>query len=313
LDDPAVRKLIAAASVVVVAPTAAAHHTIGGDLHSQFSLFNGCLAALLVASALLYAIGVQALWRKAGAGRGIRRSDVARFALGWISLATALLSPIDEYADRSFALHMVQHELLMIVAAPLMVLGRPLEAFAWALSTRAKRFFSVGARWPPARKVGWLLTAPVGAWTLHALALWVWHVPVLFKAALTSLPLHVLQHACFFASALGLWWAVFGSRERVPGGASVASLFTTMLHTSALGALLTFAPTGWYSLDAAPAFGFSAVEDQQLGGLVMWIPGGFAYMIAGLVIIETWLAPARKLGVTLTTAARIRRRSHRLG
>lgn len=286
-------KLIAAALALLGATTAAAHHT-NGEAAPHVSLFAGSLGALLVASALLYATGVRALWRKAGSGRGIQREDVARFALGWITLAAALLCPIDEYADRSFALHMVQHELLMIVAAPLMVLGRPLEAFAWALSSRLKRSIATGARAITARRLWWLLTAPLGAWMLHALALWIWHVPMLFKAALSSLPLHVLQHTCFFASALGFWWAVFGGAERKPGGASVASLFTTMLHTSALGALLTFAPAAWYAVDALPAFGLSTLEDQQLGGLVMWIPGGFAYMIAGLAIIARWLAPTKK-------------------
>ena len=64
-----------------------------------------------------------------------------------------------------------------------------------------------------------------------------------------------------------------------------------MLHTSALGALLTFAPSPWYVTDGARAFGLSALEDQQLGGLIMWVPGGMAYMIMGLIIVGRWLAP----------------------
>jgi len=216
---------------------------------------------------------------------------VLRFALGWGALAIALVSPIDEYADRSFALHMVQHELLMVVAAPLIVLGRPLEAFAWGSPRSVIAACASFARTRPARALWQMLTGSLSAWIVHAVALWTWHVPLFFKAALLSLPLHALQHTCFLVSALGFWWSTVGTREHAPGGSSVASLFTTMLHTSALGALLTFAPTAWYTLADASAFGLSPVEDQQLGGLVMWIPGGTAYMIAGLAIVRAWLRP----------------------
>jgi cytochrome c oxidase assembly factor CtaG len=136
-------------------------------------------------------------------------------------------------------------------------------------------------------------TDPVGAWTLHAVALWAWHVPVLFEAALADDAVHVAQHACFFASALFFWWSVFARGAR-RAGASVASVFTTMMHTSALGALLTFAPTPWYAHYAeTSAFGLSALEDQQLGGLVMWVPGAFAYLVAGLAIVAASLNQRR--------------------
>ncbi len=256
--------------------------------------FEAWLASLLAASALLYAWGVAALWRKAGIGRGIRTVEVARFVLGGIALAAALLSPLDVLGGRSFAMHMVQHEMLMVVAAPLLVLARPLEAWAWALSPGARRAFAAVTRLALVRGVWRGLTSPVGAWCVHALALWIWHLPVLFVAALTNQPLHVLQHACFFASALAFWWAVFGCGVRAPDAVSVACLFTTMLHTSALGALLTFAPTPWYAHDTQRAlFGLTALEDQQLGGLVMWVPGSLAYVIAGLAIVGAWLSTSR--------------------
>jgi cytochrome c oxidase assembly factor CtaG len=146
------------------------------------------------------------------------------------------------------------------------------------------------ARMPALHGLWDVLGTPVGAWTFHALALWIWHLPALFVAAQASLPLHCLQHVCFFASALGFWWVAFGGMARATNAASIASLFTTMLHTSALGALLTFAPTPWYAHAGPLAFGLSPLEDQQLGGLVMWVPGGFAYMVAGLAIVGAWLA-----------------------
>ena len=252
------------------------------------------LQLILGAAALLYARGLLVLWKAAGRGRGIRPAQALRFTLGWLALAAALAPPLDDLADRSFALHMVEHELLMVVAAPLLVLGRPLEAWAWALPTSWVRALGrLGRSRALARLWGWI-TEPVGAWTFHAAALWLWHLPLLFDAALADERIHVLQHACFFGSALAFWWAVFGRGVRAPDGASLAGLFTTLLHTSALGALLTVAPTPWYAEYAGTnPFNLTPLEDQQVGGLVMWVPAGFAYVAAGLAIVAAWLrAPA---------------------
>ena len=256
------------------------------------------LPVLLGVAALLYARGVGRVWRRAGAGRGIRVAHVVRFALGIATIALALLSPIATLAEHSFALHMVEHETLMVIAAPLLVLARPLEAWTWALPQREMRHAIAGlARTASSMRFCRAMTLPVGATGVHALALWIWHAPSLFAAALVSEPLHVLQHACFFASALAFWWAVFGGAARAPRPVSLACLFTTMLHTSALGAVLTFAPAAWYLHDGPNALGLSPLEDQQLGGLVMWVPGGIAYVVAALAVVRTWLArsPARAL------------------
>ncbi len=254
--------------------------------------FEPWLAALLVASALLYARGVASLWRKAGTGRAIRVADAARFALGWLALAGALLSPLDTLAARSFGIHMVQHELMMVVAAPLLVLARPLEAWAWALPAGARGAVAALARTRLLRRLWGWLTEPAGAWCFHALALWLWHLPALFAAALVDPRLHVLQHVFFFAAALAFWWSVLGGRARAPGALPIASLLTTMLHTGALGALLTFAPAPLYSSALQhPALGLTALEDQQLGGLVMWVPGGLAYLVAALALVGRWLWP----------------------
>jgi putative membrane protein len=273
--------------------TALAHTAAPGPR----SGFEWWLLALLAASVALYAIGVRRLWRRAGRGRGITVAHTARFAAGWLVLCAALVSPIDTLGAALFSVHMVQHELLMVVAAPLLVLSRPFEAWTWALRPAWRKALGGVARFGPLRAAWRTCTEPIGAWTLHAVALWAWHVPALFEAALAHEGVHVAQHACFFVSALFFWWSVF-SRSARRGGASVASLFTTMMHTSALGALLTFAPTPWYAHYAdTAAFGLSALEDQQLGGLVMWVPGGLAYLGAGLAIVAASLgghAPERK-------------------
>jgi putative membrane protein len=252
------------------------------------------LVLLLFASAMSYAIGVRRLWRRAGAGRGVRGVHVLRFALGWLVLAAALFSPIDALADRSFALHMLQHEMLMLVAAPLLVLARPLEAWTWALAPRLRQRMAIvaRARWT---KRGWrLVTSASGAWCLHAAAVWIWHVPALFLAAVANPSLHVAQHACFLGSALLFWWSVLRHRAGVHGAGAMISVFTTMLHTSALGALLTLAAHPVYlATGQATALGLTALEDQQLGGLVMWVPGSLAYLVAGLVVVAGCLSPVR--------------------
>jgi len=301
---------IVAALCLVFSGACAAHGSENVDAHP---LFDATLAVLLAGVAVLYARGVVRIWRRAGMGRGVRVADAVRFALGMIAVAVALLSPIDALADRSFALHMIEHELLMVVAAPLLVLARPLEASVWGLPRDARRGIASFARAPALVGFWAALTGPVAATLVHAIVLWVWHVPALFVAALGSLPLHVLQHVCFFASALAFWWAVVGGATRRPAPLSLACLFATMLQTSALGALLTFASSPWYADPLQMrAFGLSPLEDQQLGGLVMWVPGALAYVVVALWIVARWLArpsPARSRAVAAKTIVGSRARA----
>jgi putative membrane protein len=275
---------LSAATLAASPATALAHD----ELAKIGSSFEPWLCALLAVASIAYGWGVAKLWRKAGPGRGIRIADVVRFGAGWTVLAVALLSPIDEIAAHAFAFHMSQHELRMVVAAPLLVLSRPRDAWAWALPPTAQRALASAFSAAQVRRAWHGLTAPAAAWSFHAVALWLWHVPTLFVAALDNEAIHVLQHTCFFMSALVFWWTALGRRLRTPDAASIAMLFTTMLHTSALGLLLTFSSTPWYA--SGPDFlGLTALEDQQLGGLVMWVPGGLAYLVGGLMIVSTWL------------------------
>jgi cytochrome c oxidase assembly factor CtaG len=211
-------------------------------------------AAALLATAALY---LAALRRHAP----LRWRHAAAFAAGWGAVALALLSPLARGAGDSFALHMVQHELLMVVAPPLLILGRPFSALAATLPPPALRLAALHLRLPP-----------MATWSLHAAALWVWHVPALFDAGLVSAPTHALQHASFFWSALLFWWVVF---RRVRSGTAALYLLTTLIHSGALAALLTFAPQ--------PLYRDTALADQQLGGLIMWVPAGYALLLAGLL------------------------------
>jgi putative membrane protein len=253
--------------------------------------FEPWVLVCLGLSALLYTLGLLRLWGHAGRGRGVRPVQAAAFAAGWLTLIVALVSPVDPLGERLFSAHMIQHELLMIVAAPLLVLGRPLAVWAWALpsdwSRAIGRFFHT-----PGWRVPWLVvTGPFVAWMLHALALWLWHAPALFDAALANEGVHALQHTCFLLTSLVFWWSVFSAATRKEQGLAMLSLFTTMVHTGALGALLALSSNAWYPRYAAtaPAFGMSALQDQQLGGLVMWVPAGLIYIACGLALAASWM------------------------
>jgi putative membrane protein len=245
----------------------------------------------LAVSLLLYAIGLARLLARTRTGRPRHLRHAAWFAGGWTALAVALASPLDAMGAALFSAHMVQHELLMIVAAPLLVHGQPLGVWAWSLPRRWLRGFGGAFRSGAAAAAWHGITRPLHAWLLHFASLWLWHVPFLFQAALLHPGVHALQHASFLFPALLFWWAVRGATAH---GAAIAYLFTTMLHTGALGALFAMSERIWYPVygAAATAYGLSPLEDQQLGGLIMWVPGGLAYVIAGLVLCALWLRPA---------------------
>ena len=257
--------------------------------------FEPWVVICLALSAALYAFGVVRLWRRAGLGRGVRIARVLAFAAGWLLLVAALDSPLDALGSYLFSAHMVQHEVLMVAAAPLLVLGHPLAAWAWAFSPATRRSLGRFFHRPGWRGPWLVLTGPFAGWVLHAVALWAWHVPSLFDAALRSEGVHALQHIAFLGTALVFWWTVLGAGTRREQGIALVSLFTTMVHTGALGALLTLAPVAFYEpyASTAPAFGYTPLEDQQLGGLVMWVPAGFVYVLVGLVLAARWIGGPR--------------------
>lgn len=246
--------------------------------------FDPLVLAGLLLAALLYARGDRP-------GRGIRRWERWCFWSGWLTLIVALVSPLHLLGEVLFSAHMAQHEVLMTLSAPLVVLGRPLAPFVWALPERwrgpAGRAVTRGWRAAVWKRIG----SPLGAWILHFAALWGWHIPALFEATLVSDFVHSLQHISFFATALLFWWALLCGHGRGRLGLGVFYLFTTVIHTGLLGALLTFSERLWYPLYAATTgpWGLTPLEDQQLGGLIMWVPASASYVIAGLALMGLYL------------------------
>jgi putative membrane protein len=244
----------------------------------------------LVLAAALYSLGTIRMLRRI-TNRKSFVWPILWFALGWISLVIALDSPLHEFGEQLFWVHMTQHEILMLVSAPLLVLGRPMIAFLWALPPAGRETAGSLGRSRTFRK-GWaFVSAPLSAWLVSAIALWIWHVPWLFDQTLRSDWIHAAQHTTFLVTALAFWWPVVNRTPTLGYGGAVVYVFTTILHTSFLGALLTFAPQAWYSpyLLTAPAWHLSAIEDQQIGGLIMWIPAGTLLLIIALILLVKWM------------------------
>jgi cytochrome c oxidase assembly factor CtaG len=244
-------------------------------------------AVLLGLTAFVYARGQ---WQVARRSRSAHYGRPACFWAGWIALAVALGPPLDGWSALSFAAHMTQHEIMMLVAAPLLVIARPLGMLLWGLPHGFGSILKSRAL----RRVGAWLAAPLVAWLLHTAILWGWHVPAAFEAGLRSAPMHWLQHASFFGAAVLYWWSVFSSPAAARRGLALLSIFTTAVHTSVLGVLLTFSSQIWYTTYAQRSnpWGISALEDQQLGGLIMWVPGGMVFLAAGLALAALWLKDA---------------------
>ncbi len=188
---------------------------------------------------------------------------------------------------------MVEHELLMLVAAPLLVLSRPLETMLWAWPGAARKRIGGWARSSVLQSSWHFLSGAVTATVLQAAALWLWHGPILFELALAQDGWHIAQHLSFLISALLFWTAMINNKRAHGGyGSAVLCLFATSVISGALGALMAFSQSPWYpryaSLGLAP-FGLTPVEDQQLAGLLMWIPGGLVHAAAALILLAALL------------------------
>jgi putative membrane protein len=245
----------------------------------------------LVTSAALYARGLSVLWR-AEPGRRVSRRRAASFYAGLLALLVALTSPLEALAGELFSAHMVQHLVLMLVAAPLLVYGAPLLPVSVALPAGARRELNSVAHSTLGRRTRWLLLALPVVWVLHALVLWLWHLPSFYELGLGSEVLHAVEHATFVGTAMLFWVLIIGSpRGRTLDRALAAILaFATALQSGALGVVLTFAARPLYeSHGNSVAWGLDRLADQQLAGAIMWVPSGIIYLVTIAVLLYRWL------------------------
>jgi cytochrome c oxidase assembly factor CtaG len=245
----------------------------------------------VIVSLSLFVAGAVRLLPRSGHGMGELRWRFIAFLTGWFVMSAAAVSPLHEAGESSFTLHMLEHELFMLVGAPLIVIARPLGIFLWAFPSRARSALGSFSRQSGIRMFWSAISSAAGATVLQAAALWLWHAPSLFERALASEGWHIAQHLSFIVSALLFWTAMLRHRH-LHSAAAVAAicLFITSVISGALGALMAFSSSPWYpryvAMGLAP-FGLTPMEDQQLAGLLMWIPGGLVHALAALWLIST--------------------------
>jgi putative membrane protein len=275
-------------------------------------------AICLVLSLLVLAVsrGWWCLRRKGHAelASGVR---LTAYLAGLGVLGMALLSDLDHLQQVLFAAHMVQHELIMMVAAPLMVWADPFPLLLWALPRGVRR--AIGGAFKPrarTRRVLVALAAPRTAWLAYVGSLWLWHSPTLYQAALRHESLHALEHVTFLLTSLLFWWHVIQAAPRLrvtlSHWARVGFVLGALAQNEILGVAIAFAGGSLYPYYAAASqpWGLSVIEDQMLAGAIMWIPGGMMYAVAAVLLVTQLLdveAPvpvaARRTDVSPTAAS----------
>jgi putative membrane protein len=240
-------------------------------------------------------VGAWVFW--SGRRRARRTHDSRRpvfFALALLTLAVALLSPLDALSEALASAHMVQHLLFTLVAAPLLVLSAPTSTLmrgAPAVVRRATGRWRSRLRLTP-RNTAWL-RHPAVAWLLYVGTLWFWHGAVPYDAGLASEPVHVLSHAAYLVTGVLFWRVVIDSArgKGVSPGLGVLLAFAAAMQSVFLSALLTFSGTSWYSgyVNTTAPWGLEPLADQQLAGAVMWIPGGLIYLGTALALLVGWI------------------------
>ena len=226
----------------------------------------------------------------------------AAFAAGIVTLFSALISPFDTLDDQLFSAHMVQHLVLLMIAPPLLIFGRPALACLWAFPLPARR--AIGRAWIRSglKHAVHVLMSPIFVWLLCSAVLWFWHLPGPYGWALGSESVHAFEHVCFFLTSLMFWSLVLEplGRRRMDYGSTLLFVATFGVQTGLLGALLTFAGRPLYAahLSTTAAWGLTPLEDQQLAGLIMWIPASLIHLTTLGVLFVVWMHTAERQVIT---------------
>ena len=259
-----------------------------GALYDGDLLLEATTSIVIVSLGTAYAIG----WRRWRAlGPGVPPWRVACYVLGLVAIAIALLSPIDRAASDRFSVHMIQHLILTMFAAPLLLLGDPFPVVLWSLPPAARLVAGAPFRLDGmGRSILAFLTGLPIAWALSSTVLWIWHWPALYEAALEHELVHALEHITFFLTAVLFWWPIVRPaphvRPRPHPGFQILYLIAATAQSVALGALLSVPERVLYPYYAARAasLGVNALDDQMLGGGLMW-GSGHMYLVPILVVL----------------------------
>lgn len=272
------------------------------DREKVWTAWNFDLLILLNLAALsyLYWLGATRLWKRAGVGNGLSYGSLASFVIAIVVLFVALISPLDTLSEQLSSAHMLQHMLLVVVAAPLFVAAMPGRVFLWGVPLGLR---SIVTGWVRCFDVSYL-NRPLFPGLLFAVTLWMWHLPAAYQTALVDPFVHDAQHLTFFGAACLFWRVVISPRGRwqIHPLSVVIYLFATSLHATLLGVFMSLAPSVWYDVYAAttPRWGFTPMEDQQLAGLIMWMPACLVFPASAAFLFGNWLSsltPERHLPV----------------
>ncbi len=218
--------------------------------------------------------------------------------IGWLLAGTAvffvtLASPIDALADGYlFSAHMLQHLLLLLVVPPLILLSLPPAPVPGFLQKSTWKW------------MGWISRYPLAAWFLGLGGMWIWHAPTLCNAAVSNVWIHRLQYVSLLSMGFAFWWPIIGpwTRLRLSPLAGVVYLFSACVGCTILGIIITFAPVGVCSIYLHPRdslgilpliqdrWGLTPAKDQQLGGLLMWVPACLIYFCGIIGLVARWYA-----------------------
>ena len=239
------------------------------------------ISTALIVGLYLYAVGP--LRKRQHLAEQVQRRQVIYFLLGVFLMFLALVSPLDELGDSYlFSAHMVQHLFLTVVGPPLLLLGTP----AWLVKPLLRQRHAL--------LIAKFLTFPAIAFFLYNADFWLWHAPPLYDATLENQAIHILEHLTFIVFGVIAWWPIFSPLEeglpRLSLGGQILYLFFSGMPSVALGAGLTFSPPLYAPYISAPRiWGISAATDQQLGGLIMWIPGSILYIVIMSALFIRWM------------------------
>jgi cytochrome c oxidase assembly factor CtaG len=291
LSRRVVPAVLAAGLVLLPAPAFAVNQVLPEPRFPEVLLAwqaDPLVLALLAGSAVLYLFGVRRVaelhprnpWRPA---------RTRAFLAGLAGLAVALLSPVATYDGTLFSVHMVQHLLLTMVAAPLLVLGTPVSLLVRAVGRRGHRKVMRVLHSAPVR----VLTHPLIAWLGFAAVMWGTHFSGIYDAALENQAVHVAEHLLYLVAAVLLWWPAVGldpSRWRMPHPLRVGYLFLQ-------GPVNTFLALAIYSSGrvlyphyaSGRAWGPDPLDDQHLGGAIMWVAGDLLLLVATGLALAAWM------------------------
>ena len=293
-----IRRVLISLPFAVALLALAATVALGHNDRPPVPAFPSVLLAWTLDPVPIVGVGMAAaayLWTERRVARRHPASPAPRhrrwlFMGGIAAILVALVSPVDTYENVLFSVHMVQHMLLEMVAAPLIVLSAPITLVLRATGPSARRAILAVLHSQPAR---WL-TFPLVTWLLFAGINWGWHFSGLYNVALENDPVHYLEHASFLAAALLFWWPAIGPDPqpwRMPHAVRLMYLFLAMPQNSFLGVALLSTQRVLYLhyVTVVRAWGPTPLDDQHLGGTVMWVFGDMVFLAAMLGVVWAWM------------------------